>query len=155
MNIMKRILIYVLVVFLGGCSVKNPMQSNTCEEPVLASVLCSIAVRKKENHRAEVVILYHHTGEYGRLYRIMVSGHGEGRDNVIGNLKPQFAYPGRNKAFIPVGFLPHNDFNGEMYETDFFRVQLAWIDEARNANKIIITEQEFEYSGIWKKKSRK
>lgn len=151
---MKQFIIITLLIFLAGCSVKNPMQSNTCEEPVLSSVICSVSVRKKEYNQAEVVVSYHHTGEYGRIYKILVIGHGEGRDDVIGNLMSQFAYPGRNKAFIPIGFLSNSEFEGEEYNTDYLRVEFLWLDEARNSNKIILVEKELKYSETWSKVKR-
>ncbi len=130
---MTLIATLALVLLLTSCSIKNPMQSNTCEEPVLASVICAIKVRKKEDHQAEMVINYQHTGEYGRIYKVLVIGYGGERTDVIGSLKTKFAYPGRNKAFIPLGFLPDSGFAEEVYNTVFFRVQFLWLDEARNS----------------------
>lgn len=149
----STLLIAVLTatMLLSGCAVPNPMQHNTCEEPVLASVICSIMVRKKEHDRAEVVVSYHHAGEYGRIYKIVVVGHGEDRDDVIGNLKPQFAYPGRNKAFIPIGFLALSDFEGLEYNTESLTVQFVWLDEARNSDKVILVEKDYEYDRMWSK----
>ncbi len=128
---MKSILLLILLTLLTGCGTLSLTGSN-CREPVLTSNICSVSVDKKHDDKAMVHVAYVHTGEYGKMVRIVAFAIGEGRKDIVGSVDDFYAYPGRHSVIIPISFYGRNDGRKRTYTTDTIRVEFRWIDEPVN-----------------------